>query len=346
MRHLGLDVPCPASTTAPPHDPAKGTPALMLTTNKKNLLALAAASVLVLSACGSSDDDSSNGESDSGESSGTIRITGVPAEEASALESKFELLMDVISQETGMDVEFQNSTDYAAVIEALNAGQADMAIGSPFSYVRAADAGVGVEPLGGRIEEEGDEPGYESYALVPPGSDITELADAEGRSVCYVDPGSTSGYLYPSAGMMDAGLDPQNDVDAQFIGSHDGSVLALLDGQCDMAFAYDSMVEVLMPGRGELEESDYEVIWTSPLIPASPIYMNTDTLDEDIQDTLRDMFDRGLINVDALVEEGYCETVEDCVLPEDSYEYAPVTDETYDGIREVCEITEAEACES
>lgn len=308
-------------------------------------IATLTAATIGLVACGDSAEEATGAEDTGNGEAEVITITGVPAEEASALVSKFELLMDVISEETGMEVEFSNSTDYAAVIEALVAGQADMSIGSPFSYVRAAEAGAEVEPLGGRIEEEGEEAGYVSYALVRPGSDIEELADAEGRTVCYVDQGSTSGYLYPSAGMMDAGLDPEEDVDAIFSGSHDAAVLALLDETCDMAFAYDSMVEVLMPDRGELEESDYEVIWESPLIPASPIYMNTGTLSDEVQDTLRRVFhDDRLINVDNLVEAGYCESEEDCTLPEDSYEYAPVDDSTYDGIREVCEITQAAAC--
>ncbi len=308
-------------------------------------VAALAAATLGFTACGESAAEAETDTNAGDAGSDVITITGVPAEEASALVSKFELLMDVLSEETGKEVEFSNSTDYAAVIEALVAGQADMSIGSPFSYVRAAEAGADVEPLGGRIEEEGEEAGYVSYALVRPGSDIEELADAEGRTVCYVDQGSTSGFLYPSAGMMDAGLDPEEDVDAIFAGSHDAAVLALLDESCDMAFAYDSMVEVLMPDRGELAESDYEVIWESPLIPASPIYMNTGTLDEETQDELRRVFhDDRLINVDNLVEAGYCEDAEDCTLPEDSYEYAPVDDSIYDGIREVCDITQAAAC--
>ncbi|MDO5494933.1 MAG: phosphate/phosphite/phosphonate ABC transporter substrate-binding protein [bacterium] len=334
----------------------------MFQNSKKAILALVAAGALALAACGGDNggnggdgggaapaDPQTNqtengGAGAEGAESGTIRITGVPAEEAAALESKFELLMEVIGAETGWEVTFNNSTDYAAVIEALNAGQADMAIGSPFSYVRASDQCDCVEALGGRIEEQGEEAGYESYALVRPGSDIQTLADSAGRDVCYVDPGSTSGFLYPSAGMLEAGLDPEGDVTAHYMGSHDGAVLALLDGQCDMAFAYDSMVEVLMPGRGELSEDDYEVIWKSPLIPASPIYMNTDTLPQEVQDTLRAMFDRNLINVDNLVAEGYCDSVDECTLPEDSYEYTPVDDSIYDGIRQVCEITEASAC--
>ena len=311
--------------------------------------AIALASAFALTACGESAADSGNGADATGDdapaaSGEVITLTGVPAEEAAALVSKFELLMEVIESETGREVEFQSSTDYAAVIEALIAGQADMAIGSPFTYVRAGDQGADVEVLGGRVEEKGDELGYVSYALVTPDSDITSLADTAGRPVCYVDQGSTSGFLYPSAGMLDAGLDPIDDVDAIFAGSHDGAVLALLDGQCDLAFAYDSMVEVLMPGRGELEESQYEVIWESAVIPASPIFMNNGTLDEGTQDTLRGMFQDGLINIEALAEAGYCESEAECALPEDSYEYAPVEDSIYDGIREVCEITQAEAC--
>lgn len=309
------------------------------------------AGIFALTACGESaadeNDGAENGDAEASETSDdVITLTGVPAEDATHLEAGFELLMEVLEEETGREVEFSSVTDYNAVIESLIAGQADMAIGSPFTYVRVGDQGAEVEVLGGRVEEEGEEAGYVSYALVPEGSDIESLEDTEGRSVCYVEQGSTSGFLYPSAGMMEAGLDPMEDVDAQMPGSHDGSVLAMLDGQCDLAFAYDSMVTTLLPERGELEEDDYEVVWESPLIPASPIFMNTETLDEETQETLRGLFDDELINVDNLVEAGYCDSAEECSLPEESYEYTPVEDDLYDGIREVCEITEAEACDS
>lgn len=326
----------------------------------KKLAVAGLAGIFALTACGESaadDNGEENGadadaaeagdEADAEGDSDTIQVTGVPAEDAAELESKFDLMLDIFEEETGLETEFNNSTDYNAVIEALIAGQADVAVGSPFTYVRAVDQGANVDVLGGRVEEEGEEAGYVSYALVPEGSDIESLEDVEGQDVCYVEQGSTSGYLYPSAGMIEAGLDPMDDVEPHFPGSHDGAVLAMLDGQCEVAFAYDSMVEVLMPGRDELDESDYEVIWESPVIPGSPIFMNEDTLDEETQEELRDMFGENLINIDNLTEAGYCDeaTVEGCTLPEDSYEYVPVEDEIYDGIREVCDITEAEACE-
>ena len=119
---------------------------------RRRLSATAAALVvgsLALTACGDAADETTTTATDgNGGDNGAITITGVPAEEATALVSKFELLMEVISEETGKEVEFSSSTDYAAVIEALVAGQADMAIGSPFSYVRASKAGAELEPLG------------------------------------------------------------------------------------------------------------------------------------------------------------------------------------------------------
>jgi len=120
---------------------------------RRRLSATAAALVvgsLALTACGDAADETTTttAADGNGGDNGVITITGVPAEEATALVSKFELLMEVISEETGKEVEFSSSTDYAAVIEALVAGQADMAIGSPFSYVRASKAGAELEPLG------------------------------------------------------------------------------------------------------------------------------------------------------------------------------------------------------
>ncbi|NLE98240.1 MAG: PhnD/SsuA/transferrin family substrate-binding protein, partial [Propionibacterium sp.] len=85
--------------------------------------AIALASAFALTACGESAADSGNGADATGDdapaaSGEVITLTGVPAEEAAALVSKFELLMEVIESETGREVEFQSSTNYATVIEA------------------------------------------------------------------------------------------------------------------------------------------------------------------------------------------------------------------------------------
>ena len=308
-------------------------------------VAAAVGAALVLSACGSSaDEGSSSAGSDSG-APDTLVLAAIPSEESTSLQQRFSLIQQVIEDETGIPVQFQNATDYAAVIEAQRAGKVHIGHYGPFSYVTARDGGVPVQPLGALADSADESPGYRSYAIVPAGSDIRSLDDFRGRTVCFVDPTSTSGYLYPSAGLLEAGIDPAEDITPVFAGGHDASALAVLNGQCDAGFAYDTMVTDALVQKGDIQEGDLEVVWESEVIPASPTAVSTD-LPDDLVTQLTDIFQTKL-NRPALVEAGYCATEAECDLPDSTeYGYIPVTDDLYDGIRQVCEITQSPSCVS
>ena len=77
----------------------------------------------LLAACGSS----------GGSGNDTITFAAVPAESPSTLESSFENVTKLLEEETGKTVEFQNASDYAAVIEGMRAGQIDTASFGPFA---------------------------------------------------------------------------------------------------------------------------------------------------------------------------------------------------------------------
>ena len=309
--------------------------------------AVAAAAALALSACGSSaDEDNSAGGTSAGDGApDTLVIAAIPSEESSSLQQQFALVQKVIEDETGLKTEFQNATDYAAVIEAQRAGKVHIGHYGPFSYVTARDSGVPVQPLASFADAPDEKPGYQSYAIVPAGSDIRSFEDFRGKTVCFVDPTSTSGYLYPSAGLIEAGIDPENDVTPVFAGGHDASALAVKSGQCDAGFAFDTMVTETLVKKGDLAEGDLDVVWESETIASSPTAVLS-TLPQDLVDQLSDIFQNKL-NRPALVEAGYCSTAEECELPESAeYGYIPVTDDVYDGVRKVCEITQSPSCAS
>lgn len=304
--------------------------------------AVAAAAALALSACGESAaaDSAAEGSGDSD----TLVFASIPEEESSSLEQNWAKVIEVIEEETGKAVEVQSATDYAAVIEAQRAGKVDIAAYGPFSYVTAADSGIEMDILGAGVEEAGGEPGYQSYGIVPADSDISDLAGFKGKKVCFVDPTSTSGYLYPSAGLIENDIDPENDVEATFAGGHDASALSVADGTCDAGFAYDSMVDSKLIESGQLEEGALKTVWKSETIAGSPV-VASHTLDEDLRTQLKEIFESEL-TVDALVESGHCDSAEDCELPEGNWGYKPVEDSFYDGVRKVCEVTESESCVS
>ncbi|MGJ3507459.1 phosphate/phosphite/phosphonate ABC transporter substrate-binding protein [Enemella sp. A6] len=300
------------------------------------------AAALVLAGCGASADDTKTNTDGGGEGKDTLILASVPSEEAGNLQAQFDSLITVIEKETGKKVEFQEATDYAAVIEGQRAGKIDLASYGPFSYKIAKDGGINIEPIGAMVDGEDEEPGYTSMLWVKKDSDIQKIEDLKGKTVCFVDKASTSGYLYPSAGLLEAGLDPAKDVKEVMAGGHDASLLAVNSGQCDAGFAFDAMIDKVAES-GQINKDEFRMVWESEQIMGSPLAMNNDTIDEETQEVLRSvLIEKG--NVDAMTEAGVCESPESCKLPEDSWGFKKVTDADYDGVRKVCELTKAEAC--
>ncbi|QNG20607.1 phosphate/phosphite/phosphonate ABC transporter substrate-binding protein [Rhodococcus triatomae] len=297
-------------------------------------------STAVIAACGSSAAESAEPAADTRDK---LVFAAIPSEESQSLQQRYRLVIEVIEDETGLPVEFQNATDYAAVIEAQRAGKADIAGYGPFSYVTARDSGVGTTPVASAVDAADIDPGYYAYGIAHPGAGISGLADMRGRNVCFVDPASTSGYLYPSAGLVGAGIDPATDLNAVYAGGHDAVVFAVASGQCDAGFATQTMVEETLPGKGQLEDGDVQVVWTSELIAGSPITIS-DHLPADLRDQLTDIF-RTKLTRPALVEAGYCDDEASCDLPDSTgYGYVPIDDSHFAGVREVCATTRAQAC--
>lgn len=312
---------------------------------RRAAVAGACAALFAITACGESAVDSAG--TSPGESGGadTLVFAAVPSEESTSLQQSFAPVIALLERETGADVEFQNATDYAAVIEGMRAGQIDLAMFGPFSYVLAKNQDPGITPLAAVIDEPGAQPGYVSYGITAAGSDITDLAGFAGRTVCFVDPNSTSGYLYPSAGLIEAGIDPETGITPVFAGGHDASALAVAGGQCDAGFAFDAIVDSQLIGSGQLQPGQLRVVWRSETIAGSPIAVASDVSPE-----LRRRLADALVqraNVDQLVAEGFCASAEGCEVGEEgSWGYAAVDDAFYAGVRRVCDVTRAESCTS
>ena len=275
----------------------------------------------------------------------TITFAAVPAESSATLDQTFSNLTDLIEQETGVTVEFQNASDYAAVIEGMRAGQVDVASFGPFSYVIAKDSGVDLSPVAAPTDDPDEEPAYTSLAYVKEGSDINNIEDLKGKTVCFVDQASTSGYLVPMNGLMDVGIDMDADIEQVLAGGHDASLLTLDSEGCDAAFAHNTMLHTLEES-GQIEEGSLREIWESDPITEDPITVNNSSLSPELAQQITDVI-REHGNKPALVEAGICESEEGCVLPEETgWGYLPVDDSDFDPIRQLCEITQAEACRS
>jgi phosphonate transport system substrate-binding protein len=307
----------------------------MITRSRMSVATLAVASAITLALTGCSSAASSDGAAADSEGSYAVDsntlVFGVVPDSVDT-ETNYQPLMDYISQETGKTVEYHESTDYAALIEASIAGQIDVASFSGFTYVTATNNGAELTPISSIITAEGQEPGYYSEAIVPSDSDIASLDDMKGKKVCFVDPSSTSGYLFPSFNLLEAGIDPEDDITPVFAGKHDVSVQKVGEGvECEAGFAEDS----------EVEKSDKVKVIDKTMVPGAPI-VESNTLPADVKDKLREILsevtadDIVAAGIDSANSEGFRSVF---------YATVPVDDTYYDQIRDICEATNATQCQ-
>ncbi|MCT9820932.1 phosphate/phosphite/phosphonate ABC transporter substrate-binding protein [Microbacterium sp. W1N] len=305
---------------------------------RKASLALAGAALLALglSAC--------SGTADAAEQSGAADANAGYAVDANTLvfgvvpdsadtETNYQPLMDYIAQETGKTVEYHESTDYAALIEAAIAGKVDVASFSGFTYITATNNGAQLTPISSIVTAEGQEPGYYSQAIVPVDSDITSLADFKGKKVCFVDPSSTSGYLFPTYNLLGEDIDSETDVTPVFAGKHDVSVQKVGEGvECEAGFAEDS----------EVEKSDKVKVIAETMVPGAPI-VESATLPDELKQQLRDILSE--VTIDEIIASGVTSADSDGFRSV-FYATKPVDDAYYDTIRDICEKTNAKQCQS
>jgi len=319
---------------------------------KRSWLAISIVAALTLSACGS---DSSNEEgSGTGDVSSGIDKTdwpeklvvgAVPSEESSSLEQSYAPLVEALAEQLGIEVEFFQATDYAGIIEAQVAGRVDLAQYGPFSYVLAKTRGAQIDVTGVMTEGPEVEPGYQSYGIAKADNDeINDIADFAGKKVCFVDPGSTSGYLYPIQGLIVNNIDPETGVTPVFAGGHDSSVLSVKNGDCEAGFAFDAMVDSNLIESGQIAEGEIKTVWKSEMIAGSPMAHRTTlpaTLIAEIQRIVLED-----VNTDKLIADGKCTSVEDCGLTDENvWGWVAKDDSFFDGVRAVCEATKSTKCE-
>ncbi|MFD6896972.1 phosphate/phosphite/phosphonate ABC transporter substrate-binding protein [Rhodococcus sp. NPDC060086] len=308
---------------------------------------LATGLALALTACGGSgsDPDALNAQG----FPEILTLGAIPAENSSDLKSSYEPLLAMLEDETGSTVEFVQASDYAGVVEGMIADNVDLAFFGPFAYVVAQINGADTSPLGAVVQDPGAEPGYQSYGLTrSDNAEIDSIEDFAGKDVCFVDPGSTSGFLYPAAGLIDAGvIDSANEQNLTaglapvYAGGHDASALAIAAGDCDAGFAFDTMVDKTMIESGDLREGELKTVWESEMIAGS-LFVGDNSLGADVIERLGTILVEKA-NADYLREQGYCDG--ECrITDERAWGVVPASDPDYEGVRKVCDVTESDKC--
>lgn len=260
----------------------------------------------------------------------------VPTEESVAELQLYQPVTKRLAKETGKKIEFFMPTSYASVVEGLLSKFIDVAVLGPYSYVIASSKEPSIEVFAtyakrpGHMQEEG--PGYKAALLTKKGSKYTTIDSLKGTTLGLVDPGSTSGNLFPRvvfAPKVGGNLDKYFGK-VVYTGSHELSSVAVVKGKVDAAFVathrFDNVVN-----KGEVNLEDVNILWQSPAIPQDPfVYRNT--LCKNLKDKIKATF-LGLSKDDP-GEKKFLDNVK-------SNRFVEMTSADYDIIRELKEAKDA-----
>src|SRR5712691_5372541 len=177
----------------------------------------------------------------------------------------------VLGQLVGVPVRVTVASDYAAVVEALRNQTADLAFVHPAGYVLAN------REAKARIVAKNQWHGkttFTSRIYVRKDSGIKALEDLRGKTMAFVDPASSSGYIYPMVLLIQKGLVKNRDPktffrEVTFAGSHDASMRALLNGHVDAIASFDMAREQYLKDPAERERLAF--VAETPPIPEAGI---------------------------------------------------------------------------
>ena len=207
----------------------------------------------------------------------------VPTEDPAAYEDTLAPLAENVEAETGKEVIINPLDSYAAQIEAMNADRlhfAGFATGAtPFAVNIAGAVPFAIQLDDGQF-------GYRLWVITQADNDdITELSDLAGADVTHVEQASNSGHQAPSALFSAAGVEPGEDYDVEFSGSHENSIRAIDAGDFDAA-PIASTVLFRQARDGLIDADNMKVIWASDPFPTTSFCYHY-ALDPDIVEGIK-----------------------------------------------------------
>ena len=244
-----------------------------------------------------------------------------------------------------MDVKLNvvTGTSYSAMIEAQEAGKAQMVSYGPFSYWIATNHGLKIQNVGILTNAPNTDGGYYSEAVIDPQrtTDISSLKQAAGKKVCFSDPASTSGYLYPSYGLLTDGINPSSGVQAVFAGSDSTTAIDVAQGSCQVGFTNDLSLPPIFT-QNHISKSAIKIIWKSEEIPGNPTAVS-----DSLPQSFRTALEKLLVsdgNSTYYAAHGYCSSVSQCTTETGQYGFANPDVANYAPIAQICKVTKSSSC--
>lgn len=211
-----------------------------------------------------------------------ITIATLPLGDDPTQANPIDAFAELVEKETGRTVEVTDVPDYLSVVEAIRADHVDIGIMSGFPSALAVNTGE-VDSL--MAWAGSDEP--VSACVVLEDSPVQKLEDLRGKTVAFADQASSSGYFMPVYMLDQAGLEQGTDYEAIFAGGHEGSFVALEQGQVDAACTAIMLTQLGEP-MFPFADGEWRGVGESPSMDVMGSVLARPSLDEETRAQLQE----------------------------------------------------------
>ena len=223
-----------------------------------------------------------------------LTVVTMPDENNPEAGGKNEAFQKAMSEYIGLPVEQMEGGDYAVGIEAMKNEQLDVLLVSPMSYFQAKQR-VDIEPIVTTSSI-----GAEAYKTVfvtqKENKEINELKDLKGKNFAFVDPASSSGYMFPKYTLVkELGLEPSKMEEPGYFfdtiaysGKHDSSLMGVVKGDYEAAAVAGQVIAMM--DKAELVDKDQlKIIAETDEIPNPSFVMRAD-LPDDLKKKIKEFY--------------------------------------------------------
>ena len=258
-----------------------------------------------------------------GRSETPLTLVFTPSRDPTALKEAGDAFAKTLAELSGVPVRALVASDYAGVIEALRSKRVELAFVHPVGYVLAnREAGCRIlvrDVWGGKTA-------YTARFYVRKDRGLQRLEDLRGKTVAFVDPASSSGYIYPMVLLMKQGLVRERDPktffkDALFAGTHEAALQAVLHGRVDAAASFDKAPELHLKDPALIAQIGF--VGETPEIPEAGICVRPGVPEETVA-----KLKRALLSIKAPQHAALLKQIYDIdgFIEADDRDYQPVRD--------------------
>jgi phosphonate transport system substrate-binding protein len=206
-----------------------------------------------------------------------LRLGVTPYLGPALIDASWKPIASYLGDQLGIPVLLVSAKSYEDLIQLVAKGEVDIASLSPLSYVLARQRTEKLTMVAHELANGATS--FSSYIMVKTDDPTTSIYDLVGRRIAFVDPRSTSGFLFAYAAFLDHGIDPETQFkEVVFSGSHVESIKLLASGRVDAAAIGSGMLSTVnrdpnkVPG---MDTAGIRILLKAGRIPFDPLCVKT-----------------------------------------------------------------------